>query len=811
MVELNTSGTRKMKCPSCGFETACDVRVCEICFSVLIPSPVGLSSPKRFQGGTKKLTGKGPHSWGKSGPNHHSTQVPLSVDISAANDDSEQVASDISQSPSSEKSLQESNKEEEDLRSALKGSVSLPELNRALVEWFTPDSDLKANPELLENTPLRTRKRRRRTMREPLFDGLATDFSSLDRRIAPDLVKSSSKEPQAEASRDFSLNNHEDTQEDKGEARERIKRRMALERAETLAALSPVINELSRSDKNEELIASLSEASTGLHDLVRAAMDELSELHEMDPTPSQASSSLDNLVSFDDSIQLSTSEVHNSEYIQGEPPPLSTIEEHEKSANETPTQLEGIETELESLNLLPASDDVDLVVALAPKDTLHDLVTPLTELNESVLDESVDISLNDGATQQPSKTFPTTEPSAPLFDSLRPDVHSHPSVASNPSVDGVPYAHESANRIPQSQPPLNPQPQVSVVPYAHMSADKIGAQKNSFDDPIKPLKIQEPVTVIDEEAKPPLLNKGPQVLEPASSRQIFEQSTTPKQESYSKRIPKRETVPKRLLESGRPLERNPEQNIVSERNIAQLRERDNRRSRTTDPRGIRMRPTRKKTNSKGRSSITREPSGHHAIVPQKASNNPYLPALPQTQLPEPQDTTNQGKAEKLFEQALRDKAAGRWGSARTHIALALALAPNNRIYAAALENLTPASAKPSVNKVEIAQQLYEKATVAQNMGDYVEAINFLEQALKISRQPALLNRLAVLHATHLKNFELAENLLREAINMAPGKEVYERNLKKVLGLAAERQVDKDRGSSKSRKRSLWAILGITDR
>ncbi|MEL7240424.1 MAG: hypothetical protein AAGK78_16320, partial [Planctomycetota bacterium] len=135
--------------------------------------------------------------------------------------------------------------------------------------------------------------------------------------------------------------------------------------------------------------------------------------------------------------------------------------------------------------------------------------------------------------------------------------------------------------------------------------------------------------------------------------------------------------------------------------------------------------------------------------------------------------------------------------------LALTFDPSNELYRTALEELNrdPAAKPRSMSNVRSEGRiLYDKATEAEQRGDIDRAVELLEKALKKSRRAPFLNRLGVLLATKKKQFERAQVLLEEAIELNPSNTTYERNLQKILSMAAA--VEVHRGDAGDRKGGL---------
>jgi tetratricopeptide (TPR) repeat protein len=172
------------------------------------------------------------------------------------------------------------------------------------------------------------------------------------------------------------------------------------------------------------------------------------------------------------------------------------------------------------------------------------------------------------------------------------------------------------------------------------------------------------------------------------------------------------------------------------------------------------------------------------------------------------DPVRASKAAKLFEQALADKTAGNLVSARMNMKLALTFDPTNELYARAFEEIAAnpeAAPKASSPGRTRARELYDAATEAENEGDYDEAIHLLEKAIGVSKQAAFHNRLGVILAMKKQEFERAQTLIEKAIELSPGNPTYERNLQKILSMAATH------GMRKQKKAKRGGLLGLFGR
>lgn len=172
------------------------------------------------------------------------------------------------------------------------------------------------------------------------------------------------------------------------------------------------------------------------------------------------------------------------------------------------------------------------------------------------------------------------------------------------------------------------------------------------------------------------------------------------------------------------------------------------------------------------------------------------------------DNARMLKAQKLFDQALKDKAEGNLVSARMNMKLALTFDPSNELYQQAFEDLSKnpdAVIGGTPEGRSRARQLYDEATEAENHGNVDRAIELLEKALSESKQAPFYNRLGVILATKKGEYVRAQALIEQALELAPGNTLYEKNMSKVLSKAAAAEMRPDRGGDK--KGGLLGFLG----
>ena len=214
------------------------------------------------------------------------------------------------------------------------------------------------------------------------------------------------------------------------------------------------------------------------------------------------------------------------------------------------------------------------------------------------------------------------------------------------------------------------------------------------------------------------------------------------------------------------------------------------------PAAVRQRPVRE--------TRKRSPAVKRASVPN--SSKSHTPTS--EPLSDPKNIVMASKAAKLFEQAQLDQAQGNLISAHMNMKLALTFDPANEVYAVAFKELdSNPKAHATIKNLDIekARTLYDRATELENRGRYDAAIDNLVKAIDLSRNPSFLNRLGVIYAMRKRDFVQAQALIEEAIELAPGNNVYERNLQKILSMAATSGMNKKARSSN--KKSVWSIFG----
>lgn len=142
------------------------------------------------------------------------------------------------------------------------------------------------------------------------------------------------------------------------------------------------------------------------------------------------------------------------------------------------------------------------------------------------------------------------------------------------------------------------------------------------------------------------------------------------------------------------------------------------------------------------------------------------------------------KAEKIFEQALKDRAEGRLSSARMNAKLAAMYDPTVPVYVAMAAELDAQAPDPKASARKPRElELFQEASEAEGRGDYERAVRLLREAVKEApKAAALRNRLGVVLSVRLKRHGEALEALRVALDLEPGNLVYMNNFSKVTAL-----------------------------
>ena len=155
------------------------------------------------------------------------------------------------------------------------------------------------------------------------------------------------------------------------------------------------------------------------------------------------------------------------------------------------------------------------------------------------------------------------------------------------------------------------------------------------------------------------------------------------------------------------------------------------------------------------------------------------------------------KAERIYEQAIKDQAEGRMSSALMNAKLAMNFDNSVDTYRALFDELSKQKAAPAGPRPR-ELVLFEQASEAEGKGDYLRAVKLLEDAIAVNpRAAALYNRIGVVLSIRLKRHNEALAHLKKAIDLEPGSIVYMNNFSKVAGLL-ESMLDKDPKKNKGK-------------
>jgi hypothetical protein len=146
------------------------------------------------------------------------------------------------------------------------------------------------------------------------------------------------------------------------------------------------------------------------------------------------------------------------------------------------------------------------------------------------------------------------------------------------------------------------------------------------------------------------------------------------------------------------------------------------------------------------------------------------------------------KAERIYEQALKDRDEGRLASAVMNAKLAMNFDATVPAYKELHEELVRARAEMAAPRAVRGERprelvLFEQANDAEGRGEYERAVKLLREAVDLNpRAAALHNKLGVVLSIRLKRHEDALGHLKQAVDLEPGSVVYMNNFSKVTGL-----------------------------
>ncbi|MFO0723054.1 MAG: hypothetical protein U1E65_04655 [Myxococcota bacterium] len=160
------------------------------------------------------------------------------------------------------------------------------------------------------------------------------------------------------------------------------------------------------------------------------------------------------------------------------------------------------------------------------------------------------------------------------------------------------------------------------------------------------------------------------------------------------------------------------------------------------------------------------------------------------------------RARALYETALADREGLDLVAARMNLKLAIAFDPSNQIYQRLFMDLADEGAGKHLPRLKEAkaQKAFDEGCEAELKADIDGALKFFETSLKLSNDPIVMNRMAVLLATRKKYYSRAEELLMKAVAAAPHSEIYKSNLLKIQERAAAEPPPPEKEAKKKKKK-----------
>jgi hypothetical protein len=165
-------------------------------------------------------------------------------------------------------------------------------------------------------------------------------------------------------------------------------------------------------------------------------------------------------------------------------------------------------------------------------------------------------------------------------------------------------------------------------------------------------------------------------------------------------------------------------------------------------------------------------------------------------------------AEKLYQQALEDKAAGNYVSAYTNIKLALVFDRQNKDFVAMFDEMAAHVAEMTKGESPVARAaaLFERAIREEGMNNTDEAVKLLEEALTLSKDAQYFNRLGVILAMRRREFERGRELIMRAVELSPSNRTYHLNLDKVSRMAEKSRM-RESEPNPPKKSGIFGLFG----
>jgi tetratricopeptide (TPR) repeat protein len=178
-----------------------------------------------------------------------------------------------------------------------------------------------------------------------------------------------------------------------------------------------------------------------------------------------------------------------------------------------------------------------------------------------------------------------------------------------------------------------------------------------------------------------------------------------------------------------------------------------------------------------------EPASQAATAPPMLEEPGSRPRRPPTE-------DMRRKARQLFEQAVKEHAAGKLGAARMNVKLATIYDPTAGDYQRVLDQWEekPRDDVPLRGGRPEYVELYERAQELEDDGDVDGALDALERGMQLAPNAAAFhNRIGVILAMRKREFDRAAAEIERAIALEPDNAHYRNNLGKVMSRANRRR------------------------
>jgi hypothetical protein len=185
--------------------------------------------------------------------------------------------------------------------------------------------------------------------------------------------------------------------------------------------------------------------------------------------------------------------------------------------------------------------------------------------------------------------------------------------------------------------------------------------------------------------------------------------------------------------------------------------------------------------------------GRARRAPEPASQPPTAPPIieePGSRPRRPPTEDMRRKARQLFDQAVKEHAAGKLGAARMNVKLATIYDPTAGDYQRVLDEWEdkPRDLAPGRAGRPEYVELYDRAQELEDDGDVDGALDALERGMRLAPNAAAFhNRIGVILAMRKREFDRAAAEIERAISLEPDNAHYRNNLGKVIARANRRR------------------------